>query len=294
MKVCKTFLAIAILIVVEAFGQRGIRLKDCGKSACVVLKSWPSFFETANGSVPTQGVKCLLKSNKIRNKCVMDISSILKTITTNRDIVLYFGALCSTPMHIVFNNSQNATKRNAIFYLQLQGHCSVSVEDITPWGTATDFRVFYMLQNTTLLEDKSSQMTNNSLQKLENIGTLMFYKPKSHKFPSIFRTSLWPRMAEVRFSNLQLTSVPAELKKTMPLLQSLEVAHNKLTTPPPFPWCNSTLQLPRGLSRTLIGNHHYQHGTIAYSKIYRRFFDLAFNNIEDRRFIDVRIPRISE
>ena len=162
MKVCKTFLAIAILIVVEAFGQRGIRLKDCGKSACVVLKSWPSFFETANGSVPTQGVKCLLKSNKIRNKCVMDISSILKTITTNRDIVLYFGALCSTPMHIVFNNSQNATKRNAIFYLQLQGHCSVSVEDITPWGTATDFRVFYMLQNTTLLEDKSSQMTNNS------------------------------------------------------------------------------------------------------------------------------------
>ena len=281
MKVCRTFLTIAVLIAVEAFGQKGIRLKDCGKSACVVLKSSPSFFETGNGSVPTQGVKCLLKSNKIRDKCVMDISSILKTITMNRDIVLYFGALCSTPMHIVFNNSQNATKRNAIFYLQLQGHCKVSVEDISRWGTATDFRVFYMLENTTLLDDKSSQIGNSSRHELENIGSLLFYKTISHKLPSIFMTSLWPRMAEVGFSYLQLTSVPAELKTTMPVLQSLEVAHNKLTTPPPFPWCNTTLQLPRGLSRTPTGNHHYQHGTIVHPRIYRRFFDLAFNNIED-------------
>ena len=141
--------------------------------------------------------------------------------------------------------------------------------------------MFYMLQNTTLLDDKSSQMRNSSCHKLENIGSLVFYKTISHKLPSIFTTSLWPRMAEVQFSHMQLTSVPAELQTTMPLLQSLEVAHNNLTKPPPFPWYNSTLQLPRGLSRTLIGNHRYQRGTIAYSKIYRRFFDLAFNNIED-------------
>ena len=275
-------LTILVSIAVETLGQKSNGLKQCGESACMVSNRLPPLFETTNGSVPTLGVKCILKSDKVQNKCVVDIAVMLKTVITNQDVVLYFAAFCSTPMHIVFDNPQNATRKNAILYLQLEGRCSTSAEDISRWGSATDFRVFYMMENATLLQpENNSQIKNSSLQGLESIGSLVFYKSKPHRFPSIFSKYVWPRMAEVRFSNLQLTSIPAELNTTMPLLQSLEVAHNNLTKPPAFPWCNSTLHLPRGLRRTLTGNHHYQYGTVVHPKIYRRFFDLAYNNIED-------------
>ena len=283
MKGCTVLFATVVVFSVEAFGQRGMRLTDCGseQSFCTASESQTTFFETGNGSVPTYVVKCLLKSEKIRDKCVMDISMILQRLKTNQDVVLYFGALCATPLHLVFNNTQNARKKNTILYLQFQGHCSVSAEDISRWGTATDFRVFYMLENSTWLEDNNTRVTNSSYQGLESIGSLVFHKAKPVKFPNIFRKYVWPKMAEVSFSDLQLTSIPPELNATMPLLQSLEVSHNKFTKPPNFPWYNSTFHLPRGLQRTLTGNHHYQYGTIVHPKIYRRFFDLSFNNIED-------------
>lgn len=267
-------LVVATLVAVEA-----LKL-DCGESVCG-LRPLPSFFETENGTVPAQAVRCRLKSKTLRDKCVMDISAILQTVTTDQDVVLYFGALCLTPMQIVFNNSQNVLKKNAILYLQLKGHCSISAKDVSRWGSVTDFRVFYMLENATFLDD-NSQTTNSSYEGLENIGSLAFYKTKPHQFPSIFRQYLWPRMAEITLSHLQLTSIPTELNTTMPLLQSLEVSHNNLTEPPPdFPWCNDTLHLPRSIQRTGIGNHHYQFGTTVHPKIYRRFFDLSFNKIED-------------
>ena len=280
MKACTVLLTLVALIAVEAFGQKGRRLIDCGKSTCMVLK-WPAYFERANGSVPMQVVYCSLKSSKIRDKCVLDISSILETLTTSQDVLLQFAASCSTPIHIMFKNSRNATKKNAISVLELHGHCSISAEDIFQWGRATDFRAFFVVENAALLEDNNSQIWNSSLRGLENIVWLVFNNSKPREFPSIFRTSFWPKMAEGQFSNLQLTTVPAELRTTMPLLQTLNVAHNNLTKPPFFPWSNSTLQLPRGLSRTLNENHLYQDGTTVHPKIYRRFFDLAFNNIED-------------
>ena len=282
MKACSILLAILVVFTVEAFGQRGKRLISCGEqSACMVSGSQATFFETRNGSVPMHVVKCLVKSEKTRDKCVMDISVILETLKTNKDVVLYFGAQCATPLHLVFKNTQSTTKKNAILYLQFQGHCSVSAEDVSRWGSATDFRVFYMLKNTTWLEDNNSRLTNSSYRGLQNIGTLAFYNAKPLKFPNIFRKYVWPKMAEVSFSGLQINSIPPELNATMPLLQSLEISHNNFTKPPDFPWYNSTFHLPRGLIRTLTGNHHYQYGTIVHPKIYRRFFDLSYNNIAD-------------
>lgn len=268
-----------VFFAIEVTGQQRKRLIHCGASFCR-LKTLSSFFETDNGTVPEQAVICGLQSAKAHDQCTVDISLILKTITTAQDVVLHFVAVCFTPMEIVFYNSLNATKKNAIFYLQLQGHCSVSAEDISHWGKATDFRVFYVMENATLLEGNKT-LTNNSRRVLENIGTLLIDKSKPRAIPKMFSTNVWPRMAEVGFSNLQLTSIPAELNTTMPFLQSLELANNKLTKPPPFPWCNTTLKLPRGLQRTPTGNHHYQFGTNVHPRIYRRFLDLAYNNIED-------------
>ncbi|XP_078344803.1 toll-like receptor 6 [Oculina patagonica] len=278
MKGSLIILCCLVLAAIKATGQV-TSFKLCPASFCI-SKKMSSFFETDKGIVPVQAVKCALKSNKINDRCTVDIGVILKTLTTSQDVVLYFAPMCLTPMEIVFNNSLNATKKNAISYLQIKGQCSVSVDDISHWGNATDFRVFYVLENATLLEGNNS-LGNNSLQALQNVGSVLIDKSKPRNIPSMFSKYVWSRMAEVGFSNLQLTTIPAEFNTTMPQLQSLELANNKLTKPPSFPWCNTTLQLPRGLQRTPTGNHHYQFGTNVHPKIYRRFFDLSYNKIED-------------
>ena len=279
MKTYLITLGCLILIGIKINGQQRSIFKLCDASRCILKRISP-FFKTDKGTVPAQAVKCALQSDKTRDQCTVDINVILKTVTTSEDIMLYFAALCVTPMEIVFYNSLNTTKKNAIFYLHLKGHCSVSGDDISHWGKATDFRVFYVMENATLLEGNNT-LGDKSRHVLQNIGSLLCDKSKPRNIPSMFSKYVWPRMAEVGFSNLQLTSIPAELNTTMPLLQSLELANNRLTIPPPFPWCNASLQLPRGLQRTPTGNHHYQFGTNVHPKIYRRFFDLAYNNIED-------------
>lgn len=270
-----------VIFAIDVNGQQRKRFLHCGASTCVLRRVMSSFFETSNGTlIKEQAVICFLKSDKVPDRCAVDISLILKEITTVQDVVLRFVAACLTPMEILFYNSLNATKKNAIFYLQVKGHCSFSADSISQWGQATDFRVLLVLENSTLLQGNNT-LANNSRRALENIGSLAVDKSKAQTIPKMFSTNVWPKMAEVVFSSLQLTSIPPELNTTMPLLQSLELANNKLTAPPPFPWCNTTIHLPRGLQRTPTGNHHYQFGTNVRPNIYRRFLDLSYNNIQN-------------
>ena len=64
------------------------------------------FFETVNGSVSTHVVKRFFKPEKIRDKCIVNMSLILETLTTDPDVVLYVGAFCYDPTTIAFVNSQ--------------------------------------------------------------------------------------------------------------------------------------------------------------------------------------------
>ena len=281
MKALTILATICVLCRVEIFTQQIKQLNDCDRSVCSVSKSAESIFQVRNTTIRTQRIVCQIKMNITGDKCVVDIPEVLSTIITQKDVMLYFAAKCITPAHITFNNSQNVTKKNVISYLHLQGHCSFSPEDVTQWGRATDFRVFYIMENAVMLEDKAWQMRNRTFPELKNIGTLTFFKANPKKFPSTFTKYIWPRMAEVSFSYLKLTSIPAELKITMPLLQSLEVSNNNLIKPPDFPWCGESLNLPRELSRSPTFNDHYEVGTTISSNIYRRFLDLSFNNIED-------------
>ena len=268
--------SVLVLCAIKVIGQKGAGSKHCDVSRHCTITQAPTLFV----KVPTQRVVCLLTSKKTGDPCNVDISAILKTLPVSKDVVLYFVTVCVNPMEIVFNNSLNVVKKNVISYVQIMGHCSLSAEVLSVWGQATDLRVFFVLKNATFQEGNKT-LKNNSRRALENIGSLIFYKSKPRNIPSVFRKYVWPRMAEVVFSNLELKSIPAELNNSMPLLQSLEIPHNNLTKPPPFPWCNTTLELPRGLERAPTANHHYQFGTIVHPKIYRRFYDLSFNNIED-------------
>ena len=211
---------------------------------------------------------------------MVDINAVLTAVQTSQD-VMCFVAICLTPVQITFSNSQNATNKNLISCLYLEGHCSISTSDMSNWGSATDFRLLYIMENAFHVNDSSVQMSNRSIPGLENIGRLILYKTKHKKIPEIFKKYSWPRMAEIAFDDLQLTKIPKELKTTMPLLQSLLLSNNNFTKPPDFPWYNNTLNLPRGLRRNPSFDHYYEVRKIRAPKIYPRFFDLSFNMIED-------------
>ena len=274
-------IAIFVLYAMKTSGQQTKRFLDCEKSHCVLTKSKMPIFESRNQTIPIQGIQCKIQTNQTGSKCVVDMNAVLTAVQTSQDVMLYFLAMCLTPVQITFHNSQNATKKNLISTLYLRGHCSISTSDLSNWGSATDFRVFVLMENAVHVNDNSVKMSNRSILGLENIRSLMFYKAKPKKIPEIFKKYSWPRMVEIFFTNLQLTSIPKELKTTMPLLQSLELSNNNLTKPPDFPWCSNTLNLPRGLSKKPTFNDHYEVGTIVSPKFYRRFFDLSFNMIQD-------------
>ena len=255
--------------MVKVTSQKSAGSKHCDAFRRCDWKKAPTLFV----KVPTQRVVCSMKSST-GEPCTMDINQILKLLPASSDVVLYFVTDCLTPTQISFNNSLNVTKKNIISYMQIMRHCRISVEALSVWGQATDFRVFYVMANTTLMETNETLKTS-SRRALKNIGSLAIDNSNPRGIPRIFRKYVWPKIAEVSLSNLQLSSIPANLNNTMPLLQSLEVSHNNFSRPPPFPWCNTTLELPRGLERTPTANHHYQFGTIVNPKLYRRFFDLS-------------------
>lgn len=261
--------------MVKVTSQKSAGSKHCDAFRHCDWKKAPTLFV----KVPTQRVVCSMKSST-GEPCTMDINQILKLLPASSDVVLYFVTDCLTPTQISFNNSLNVTKKNIISYMQIMRHCRISVEALSVWGQATDFRVFYAMANTTLMETNETLKTS-SRRALKNIGSLAIDNSNPRGIPRIFRKYVWPKIAEVSLFNLQLSSIPANLNNTMPLLQSLEVSHNNFSRPPPFPWCNTTLELPRGLERTPTANHHYQFGTIVNPKLYRRFFDLSYNNIVD-------------
>ena len=262
-------------------GQQTKRFVDCEKSQCVLPKSRETNFQSKNQTLQILEIHCYIQTKQIGSKCVVDIHAVLTAVQTLKQHIMCFVAICLTPVQITFSNSQNATNQNFISCLYLRGHCSISTSDMSKWGNATDFRLFYMTENASQVNDNSVQMSNRSIPGLENIGTLTVYKAKHKKVPEIFKKYSWPRMAQIAFVDLQLTSIPKELKTTMPLLQSLLVSQNSLTKPPDFPWYNDTLNLPRGLKRSPKFDSYYEFRKSVSPRIYLRIFDLSFNMIED-------------
>ena len=276
-----TILITLLLYAMTTSGQETKRFVDCEKSHCVLREPQMTILQSKNQTLKVQQIHCYIQTKQIGSKCAVDIHAVLTAVQTSQDKMLYFMATCLNPVNITFKNSQNATKKNVISYLDLRGHCSISTSDMSKWGNATDFRVFRIMNNDVLVNDNSVQLSNKSIPGLENISTLTLYKAQTKKIPEIFKKYSWPSMAEIAFVDLQLTSIPTELKTTMPLLQSIILSHNNLTKPPDFPWYNDTLNLPRGLRRNTFYDFYYEDRKIVPPTIYPRYLDLSFNMIED-------------
>ena len=281
MRTDRILIAIFVLYAMKTSGQQTKRFLDCENSQCVLTQSEMPIFELKNQTVPIQRIMCYIQTKQIGSKCVVDIHAVLTAVHTSQDVMLYFVTMCLTPVQITFNNFQNTTNKNLISILYLRGHCSISTSDMSNWGSATDFRSFYLMENAVHVNDNSVQISNGSIPGLKNIGSLTVSKAKSKKIPEIFKKYSWPRMAEIDFMDSQLTSIPKELKTTMPLLQSLELSNNNLTKPPDFPWSNNTLNLPRELRRKPTFDPYHKVHKIVSPSIYPRFFGLSFNMIED-------------
>ena len=219
-------------------------------------------------------------------KSPFDISGPLDAAGTdnNRSNTLSFVWLqirCLTPVELNFRNQRNLVNKNVIFNLSVEGQCRLLTKNLVTWTKATSFRGLSLFGKKYSFTD-ISQGNDSLASNFEQIALLENFHGSLNNTPNMFinTENVWPNMAEIIFYNMSIKKLPGHWKHTMPLLQSLSLALTNLREPPEFPWNNSTLEIYRGMRRTVrqrydIGEVHVE------SNLYIRALYLGDNNIED-------------
>lgn len=244
--------------------------------------------------VDTQLLGFTSSSKNAAEECTLKINveNVLERKTQNSSVVVQqIFISCLTPTKVTFCQPGNFITNDVILYIIMKGFCRVTGADLAVWGRAADLRALHLLDHV-WLEDEGE--TKADLEGLFDIGTLTLSNLKNGEIPRMFLTYIWKKMAEVEFSKIQVESALETLKITMPYLQSLELSGNNLRTLPSFPWCNTSLVLPRHLSRTFAMNKQYSSHATIYPYVYRRFFVVNFNpKISNFVFPSGRLDKIS-
>ena len=281
------FLSVVLWILVAVFFQTDVAANsNCSKKyistthKCEIqyalVPRSPLFKTDEKTFLNTYMLRLLVSSKNATKECSVsvDIEGILRRSFQNlkQPRIVTLGVLCKDTARVSFCRPDNFIANDIISYLSINQNCRVTDADLAVWGQATDLRVLYLMGDVIV---ENSAKTKDDLKGLFNIGTVILHNVKI--IPRMLLTYVWNKMAEIQLSKMQLGSSLNILKTTMPNLQSLELSHNNLTSLPAFPWCNTTLELPRNLSRTFIMNAHYSEGASINPRLYRRFLVVHFN-----------------
>ena len=220
--------------------------------------------ETKHGiPVPSRQVICKLKKQDVIGfKFRFDVSWALNKYAledfANTTLVgVDFVFWCSSPMKLDFYYSRNIVNKNILLGLAFKGECRVWMQNLVVWAKATDLRVIGLLGEKTFISDLTIQTHPEDNETLatyfKEIAYLLGYNSYIQNLPGMFSNTkyVWPSLEGIEFKNMSITSIPSQWRLTMPLLQSLVLTNNNLTKPPEFPWNNSTLEIYRGMRRTV-------------------------------------------
>ena len=268
------WLAVALFLSIEAIAL------DCDVKYQPKIFDMPSAFKFKHGAQALTHWKIMFsvfKPTTSNTTCHLNCGYFLKNVVPAKDKLLYFKLVCLDKMRFVFDKANSTLWKSVVLYLVIDGPCVVSVKDLVAWGSSTDLIVMYLLKNAQLLDKNNT--SEHELSSLSQLGTLVLQN--TGRVPMLFTKRIWPKLAEIQFYSVTMQTFPREIVHTMPMLQSLEIIHSNLTTPPSFPWASSILYLPRNLSRTDSSNQHYEVNgeAIVNADIYRRFFILDYNKI---------------
>jgi protein toll len=224
----------------------------------------------------------ILNAGEIRRKNLVSYLDIRQCVVDWRDAINFGKAVDFRVMNILWPVSFSHEE-------------DISPNDIIPGNYTNDAVVLPRFQKQ---KRRRRSAGLQMIKGLHNIGSIMMLNPPpcsrpdkslvcslkrferkqvNHGLPGIFSKYLWPRMAEVIFSDLDLDDATiSQLKDTMPFLQSLEIINNRkqFKTLPAFPWYQWRMRLPRRIARTTAGNSHYTGRMDIEPNVYRRVFSL--------------------
>ena len=178
----------------------------------------------------------------------------LVSLTPRYDIaILNLEVTCRGPVPVRLNlwtDDQAAPRKDLITIVGLNNSCVVPLVSIDALGRTTDL-IGIDLYGGARLSVGNGNETFHSLAGLRNVREVVMLHQDFHAtFPRTLLEGNGTRIALLALFNCSLKAVPVHLlRKTMPHLQSLDVAGNLLSSPPEFPWDPSPVKLPRHTRR---------------------------------------------
>ena len=280
---------------VDVHGNISAPIKECSMEVGGPYNYVP-WFQMGSKLLPSQGIIFILSKNNTAEGCTLNVTPLFQPLPLkSRLSELTFRMKCLSPLRVVYRRSENFSRVFVHSSLEVWGPCDISAKNLAVWGQATDLWSL-RLHGVVLREDQNQ--TARDLEGLFNVGSLILDSLSSKGIPRMFTSFVWQKMAELRFTDISLTSIPDVLNQTMPNLQSLYLTHSRLQTPPNFPWCNTRLELPGNLSRRARWNQiHFTFLKIPLNpRMYERYLIVNYNpglNVSKIEFMAGSLDKVS-
>ncbi|XP_053403012.1 uncharacterized protein LOC123554932 [Mercenaria mercenaria] len=190
---------------------------------------------------------------------------------------------CKQQKGIHLTNYVGDPQKHIIAHVEIV-NCTIDMTNINRLLNVADTKVLVIMSKinkTTVTND------NNSTDGLQNVVSFVLehiYKEVQHLSNIFDINKAYPHLAEISLKNISLEKLPTNISEIFPNLQSLELPENKLILPPAqFPWIDTTVRLPRNISRSPFMQSHYSTSDFIDipDNIFRRYFTLDDNRIED-------------
>ncbi|XP_064614878.1 protein toll-like [Liolophura sinensis] len=282
---------ISLLSMTEA--QNGESLPKCeDKLKCRILPA--SFYHVHGNKVPVAISEGALFKNNTSRDCWVDMGDALSLCYPEGpgDTINHIALVlkCMRRQRVAFEGPNLIGYTKSVLQVQIH-NCKVGIDDMNWLGQMYDLRVITGI-NTELLPTGRGMDLNQTFPGLKKVVSLYLTNTNStNRIETLFpRPDVFMSMAEVAFHNMSIHRLPSDFSSRMPRLQTLDLAQNFLTEPPPqFPWFQDSMELPRNLSRTNIFNTKYTTavGINVAPNLFRRSFHLEHNplrNLHGRRF----------
>lgn len=273
------FILLSFLTVVSPQGQTNL-------TECMVertLQNLNTYFYRDGRPLPTKALQTVIKEESA-NDCAINTTSLVEHMNLPLSpLEMAVTLFCKRQLDLHFLPFIGVKYKHILFHIEIL-NCTVDMVELDNLLDVADTRVF----NTMLTIFRKSEAARNVTgQGIKSV--VAFYhdsrNQNNQSVTDIFdENDSYPELVEIGFSGMSLISLPDSFENMFPNLQSLEIGQNKLSVPPPtFPWIKRKIFLPRNLSRSLLMQNHYtgfDHVEIP-SNIFRRYFTLYGNNIED-------------
>lgn len=216
--------------------------------------------------------------------CALNTTEMIQSMSLpTYPLEIAIGLRCMHKQQIHLSEYDGAYYKHVLFHVEIV-NCTIDLNNINNLIGIADTKVLVIASKINTTSVKSERNSSDALQNVVSLSVENLDKDAPDLFHIFEINETYPHLAEVSLSNISLERIPSNIHEIFPNLQSLELSKNKFTLPPAqFPWIESTVRLPRNISRSPYMQSHYSNSEYVkiQDNIFRRYFTLDDNNITD-------------